>query len=244
MILITRPLLEAEELKAKLLDLKINSYCDSLISFQYDDKWINNQNVYNANSIFLFTSIQAVLSIEKSYSLIDYFKNTKIICVGERVSSYLKSKSVESIISIFKDSDQLTLELDFKSLRENSLIYFCGNNYNASLVEQIRSKNIKCEPIVVYNVKTANALKVETQEMIAKNKIQSVALFSQFSTNVFFDLLQRANLADLFRNKEIFCLSEKISMVARSRNFNNTSFPPFPDEQSLLNVIKKSLSED
>ena len=45
MILITRPLLEAEELKAKLLDLKINSYCD-LISFQYDIG-INNQNVYN-----------------------------------------------------------------------------------------------------------------------------------------------------------------------------------------------------
>ena len=161
MILITRPLLEAEELKAKLLDLKINSCCDSLISFQYDDKWINNQNVYNANSIFLFTSIQAVLSIEKSYSLIDYFKNTKIICVGERVSSYLKSKSVESIISIFKDSDQLTLELDFKSLRENSLIYFCGNNYNASLVEQIRSKNIKCEPIVVYNVKSLMRLRMK-----------------------------------------------------------------------------------
>ena len=68
MILITRPLLEAEELKAKLLELKINSCCDSLISFQHEDKWINNQNVFNANSIFCY-KYQAVLSIEKSYSL-------------------------------------------------------------------------------------------------------------------------------------------------------------------------------
>ena len=241
MILITRPQLEAEELKAKLLDYKINAHCDSLISFHYDDAWMDNQNFSDVNSVCLFTSIQAVLSIEKKYSLNDYLKNVKIICVGERVSNYLKSKSVGNIMNVFQDSDQLISDLDFNNYRKNSLIYFCGNNYNTDLVDQLKSVNIKCEPIVVYSVNTADELSMETQVMIEKNQIQSVALYSQFSANVFISLLQKASLSESFRDKKIFCLSNNIAMNMISRNFKNTIVPSLPNEVSLIDVIKKSL---
>ena len=238
MILITRPQLEAEELKAKLLDNKINAHCDSLISFRHDAAWADQKNILDLNSVCLFTSIQAVLSIEKKYSLNDYLQNVKIICVGERVSNYLKSKSVGNIINIFRDSDQLISELDFNNFRKNSLIYFCGNNYNTDLVKQIKSANIKCEPIVVYFINTADELSMETQEMIKKNNIQSVALYSQFSANLFIDLLKKANLSDSFHDKKIFCLSKKIAMTAKLRNFQNTTIPLTPNEVSMIDVIK------
>ena len=241
MILITRPQLEAEELKAKLLDKKINAHCDSLISFRNNYAWIDNQSVLDINSVCLFTSIQAVLSIEKKYSLKDYLKSVKIICVGERVSNYLKSKSVGNIMNVFQDSDHLIAELDFNYLRKNSLIYFCGNNYNTDLVDQIKSVNIKCEPIVVYSLNTADELSMETQVMIEKNQIQSVALYSQFSASVFMDLLQKADLSDSFREKKIFCLSRNIARNVKSRNFKNIITPALPNEQSMIDVIKKSL---
>jgi uroporphyrinogen-III synthase len=241
MILITRPQLEAEELKAKLLDRKINAHCDSLISFRHNDVWTDNESMMDINSVCLFTSIQAVLSIEKKYSLNDYLKDVRIVCVGERVSNYLKSKSVGNIINIFRDSDQLIAELDFNNFKKNPLIYFCGNNYNTDLVDQIKSVNIKCEPIVVYSVNTAEELSMETQVMIKKNQIQSVALYSQFSANVFMDLLQKANLLDPFRERKIFCLSKNIAMKVKSSGFNNIIIPASSNEVSMINVIKKSL---
>tara|TARA_B100001093_G_scaffold334060_1_gene318996 strand:- start:3429 stop:4160 length:732 start_codon:yes stop_codon:yes gene_type:complete len=241
MILITRPQLEAEELKAKLLDNKIDAHCDPLISFRHNNEWTDHQNMLDVNSVCLFTSIQAALSIEKKYSLNDYLKNVKIVCVGERVSNYLKSKSVSNITNVFRDSDQLIAELDYNNFRPNSLIYFCGNNYNAYLVEQIKSKHIKCELIVVYSVKNADELSMETQLLIKTNDIQSVALYSQFSAHVFMGLLQKANLSDSFRDKKIFCLSNNIAMNVKLRNFKNIIIPPSPNEVSMIDVIKKSL---
>lgn len=240
MILITRPQLEAEELKAKLLDNKIDAHCDPLIFFRHDDAWADHQNMLDVNSVCLFTSIQAALSIEKKYSLNDYLKNVRVVCVGERVSNYLKSKSVSNI-NVFQDSDQFIAELDFINFRQNSLIYFCGNNYNSDLVERIKLANIKCEPIVVYSVNTVEELSIETQEMIEKNNIHSVALYSQFSAKIFMDLLQKANLSESFRNRKIFCLSKNIAMNVKSRNFKNIIISPSPNEVSMINVIKKSL---
>ena len=241
MILITRPQLEAEELKAKLLDNKIDAHCDPLIFFRHDDAWTDHQNMLDENSVCLFTSIQAALSIEKKYSLNDYLENVRVVCVGERVSNYLKSKSVSNIINVFRDSDQLIAEFDFNNFRQNSLIYFCGNNYNSDLVERIKLANIKCKPIVVYSVNTVEELSIETQEMIEKNNIHSVALYSQFSAKIFMDLLHKANLSDSFRNRKIFCLSKNIAMYVKSRNFKNIIISPSPNEVSMINVIKKSL---
>ncbi len=242
MILITRPKLEAKELSLKLLDIKINVHCDSLISFTYDNTWVKKQNLLDVKTVCLLTSVQAALSIEKIYSLDQYFENVKIICIGERVSNYLKGKSVKNILHTFQDSNQLMSELDFQNLKENNLIYFCGNNYNAHLVEQIKSKDIKCEPIVVYHSEVADELKPETRAMIETNKINCVALYSQFSANIFMDLLQKAKLSESFRNKKFFCLSKKISKIVNSGNFNNTVISPLPNEQSMIDVIKKSLS--
>ena len=241
MILITRPQLEAQELKEKLLVNKIGSHCDPLISFHHDDKWTWKQDTLDRNSVCLFTSIQAVLSLEKKYPLKEFLNNKKIICIGERVSSYLKLKSVNNITDTFRDSDHFITELDYKKLRQNSFIYFCGNNYNTFLIEQINAKNIRCTPIVVYNVESAIELDIKTKEMIEKNKIHGVALYSQLSAKIFIELLQKAKLADAFRLKKFFCLSNKIEIIAKTTNFTNTIVATDPDEESMVDVIKKSL---
>ena len=241
MILITRPQLEAEELKAKLLENKIHAHCDPLISFHYDDAWSKKQKMLDANSVCLLTSIQALYSIEKNYSLKDYFNDIKIICVGERVSNYLKSKSAGNIISTFQDSDHLLQELNFENFEENTFIYFCGNQHNEDFIEKVKSKNINLKSIVVYQVEAAQELDVTTREMIEQNTIQSAVLYSKFTADIFIDLLNKAGLSDTFLDKKIFCLSKKIATIIESRNFQNVYSSPAPDEQSMINVIKKSL---
>ena len=140
MILITRPQLEAEELKAKLLENKIHAHCNPLISFHYHEEWAKSQIKLDANSVCLLTSIQAVYSIEKIYSLKNYFNNVKILCIGERVLNYLRSKSVGNIVNTFQDSDQMLSEFNFQNLEKKSIIYFCGNRSNEDFIEKIKSK--------------------------------------------------------------------------------------------------------
>ena len=241
MILITRPQLEAEELKAKLLENKIHAHCDPLISFHYDDAWSKKQKTLDANSVCLLTSIQALYSIEKNYSLKDYFNDVNIVCIGERVSNYLISKSAGNIISTFQDSDQLLLELNFENLKNNSFIYFCGNQYNKKLIEKIKLKNISLKTIVVYQVEAAHEFNTITREMIEQSRIKSVVLYSPFTANIFMDLLYKAGLSDTFLDKKIFCLSKKIAAVVESKNFKNVYISLSPNEQSMINVIKKSL---
>ena len=95
--------------------------------------------------------------------------------------------------------------------------------------------------IVVYQVEAAHELDVTTREMILQNRIKSVALYSKFTANVFMDLLDQAGLSGNFLDKKIFCLSKKIASIFESRNFKNVHTSPVPDEQSMIDVIKKSL---
>ena len=203
MILITRPQLEAEELKAKLLENKIHAHCDPLISFHYDDAWSKKQKTLDANSVCLLTSIQALYSIEKNYSLKDYFNDVNIVCIGERVSNYLISKSAGNIISTFQDSDHLLQELNFENLKNNSFIYFCGNQYNKKFIEKIKLKNISLKTIVVYQVEAAHELDVTTREMILQNTIQSVVLYSKFTADILWTCLTKLVSQILFRQKNI-----------------------------------------
>ena len=77
--------------------------------------------------------------------------------------------------------------------------------------------------------------------MIKQNTIKSVVLYSKFTVNIFMDLLDKAGLSGNFLDKKIFCLSKKIASILESRNFKNVHTSPVPDEQSMIDVIKKSL---
>ena len=101
-------------------------------------------------------------------------------------------------------------------------------------------KTASFKSIVVYQVESANEFDVTTQEMIKQNTIKSVVLYSKFTANIFMDLLDKAGLSDTFLDKKFFCLSKKMQQLLSLETLK-TYTSPSPDEQSMINVIKKSL---
>jgi len=233
-ILITRPKTEAENLKARLKDLKIDSHIDSLISFNHYKKKIN----FEPNHNFLISSIQSVFVIKKNnLNSSKKFKSCNFFVIGERVKNELKKIGAQNIKGTFEDSGKL---ISYLKNYDSKLpfTYLCGSTVNEEFIKELHTLNIKFKMNIVYGVKTKQKLSKKTINLIKNHEISSVALYSSFSTKCFLKLINDAELESYVKKIKYFCLSSKIASILESKNFDHVFYAPKPNQESLIKLIK------
>ncbi len=209
-ILITRPLIDSEDLMGKLFSLghKIVHIPTLKIS------------AYNANPVdakkydaFIFTSANAIRNLK-----LDNQDTNKIcFCVGSITEKIVRLKGYNNTISaggtvnalknIILNSDQID--------KKKSIAYFCGDYISSNLDQELKNEGFQVDKIINYTSEKITELNEENNKIIKNHPPDIIFIYSQRSAESFIEIVKNYSLNGLMTESRVLCISEKVLGVLK-----------------------------
>ena len=231
-ILITRPLIDSEDLMGKLFSLghKI-IHVPTLKISSAKLKPINSKN-YDA---FIFTSANAIRNLK----LINLDKNKLCFCVGAITEKIVRQQGYNNTISaggtvnalknIIINSDQL----DKKKL----LAYICGDNITSNLDQELLKEGFQREKIINYTSEKIQELNETTNKLIKSHPPDIIFVYSKRSAESFIEMVKKYSLNGLMTDSRVMCISEKVFNIFKETGWKKLGIFEAGDEITKLNEI-------
>ena len=207
-ILITRPLIDAEDLMGKIFSLghKIIHIPTLKISSAKTDPIDANQ--YNA---FIFTSANAIRNLK----VIKQDKSKLCFCVGAitekiaRMSGYNNTVSAGGTVNALKN-----LIISSSQINEESKIaYFCGDNTSYDLDLELRKEGIKTNKIINYTSEKIIDLNEENKKIIEGHPPDIILVYSIRSAQSFIEIVKNYSLYPIMTESTVMCISKKVANI-------------------------------
>ena len=210
-ILITRPLIDSEDLMGKLFSLghKIVHIPTLKIS------------AYNANPVdakkydaFIFTSANAIRNLK-----LDNQDTNKIcFCVGSITEKIVRLKGYNNTISaggtvnalknIILNSDQID--------KKKSIAYFCGDYISSNLDQELKNEGFQVDKIINYTSEKITELNEENNKIIKNHPPDIIFIYSQRSAESFIEIVKKYSLNGLMTESRVLCISEKVLGILKN----------------------------
>ena len=207
-IVITRPLLDSEDLMGKLFSLghKI-IHVPTLKISPCKHNLIDPKN-YNA---FIFTSVNAIRSLQ----LLREDKNKLCFCVGAITEKILRQKGYINTISAGGTANALkNIITNSESLdKKKTLAYFCGDNIASDLDKELKRDGFQIEKIINYNSEKIRELNDNTHKLLTNHPPDIIFVYSKRSAESLIDLTKKYSLNGLMTDSRVMCISEKVLSV-------------------------------
>ena len=208
-ILITRPLIDSEDLMGKLFSLghKIIHVPTLKISPMQNLDPINPEK-YNA---FIFTSANAIRNLK----LLNLDKNKLCFCVGAitekivRQQGYNNTISAGGTVNALKNIIINSDHLDKKKI----LAYLCGDNITSDLDLELKKEGFQIEKIINYTSEKIEELNEDTNKLINNHPPDIIFVYSKRSAESFIELVKKYSLNGLMTDSRVMCISEKVLNV-------------------------------
>jgi uroporphyrinogen-III synthase len=213
-ILITRPLIDAEDLMEKffayghkiihLPTLKISNVKTELV----------NSDNFDA---FIFTSANAVRNIRLSNAR----KNLHCFCVGSitekiaRQSGFTNTSSAGGTVNALKN----LIMISDKVNKNSNLAYFCGDNISYDLDLELIKEGLKIKKIVNYSSEAIIDLNDENKKLIENYPPDLIYIYSARSAESFMAIVKNYGLNPLMTQSTVMCISKKVANIFKSREW-------------------------
>jgi len=209
-ILITRPLIDSEDLMGKLFSLghKIVHIPTLKIS-------ASNANSVDAKKYdaFIFTSANAIRNLK-----LDNQDTNKIcFCVGSITEKIVRLKGYNNTISaggtvnalknIILNSDQID--------KKKSIAYFCGDYISSNLDKELKNEGFQVDKIINYTSEKITELNEENNKIIKNHPPDIIFIYSQRSAESFIEIVKKYSLNGLMTESRVLCISEKVLGVLK-----------------------------
>jgi len=209
-ILITRPLIDSEDLMGKLFSLghKIVHIPTLKIS-------ASNVNPVDAKKYdaFIFTSANAIRNLK-----LDNQDTNKIcFCVGSITEKIVRLKGYNNTISaggtvnalknIILNSDQID--------KKKSIAYFCGDYISSNLDKELKNEGFQVDKIINYTSEKITELNEENNKIIKNHPPDIIFIYSQRSAESFIEIVKKYSLNGLMTESRVLCISEKVLGVLK-----------------------------
>ena len=209
-ILITRPLIDSEDLMGKLFSLghKIVHIPTLKISAA-------NSNPVDAKKYdaFIFTSANAIRNLK-----LDNQDTNKIcFCVGSITEKIVRLKGYNNTISaggtvnalknIILNSDQID--------KKKSIAYFCGDYISSNLDKELKNEGFQVDKIINYTSEKITDLNEENNKIIKNHPPDIIFIYSQRSAESFIEIVKKYSLNGLMTESRVLCISEKVLGVLK-----------------------------
>ena len=213
-ILITRPLIDAEDLMGKIFSLGHKIIHIPTLKISSANSEIIDATQYNA---FIFTSANAIRNLKVSRQ----DKNKLCFCVGAitekiaRMSGYNNTVSAGGTVNALKN-----LITSSSQLNENSKIaYFCGDNISYDLDLELKREGIKTNKIINYTSEKITDLNEENKKIISSHPPDIIFVYSARSAESFIEIVKNYSLYPLMTGSKVMCISKKVADIFTINNW-------------------------
>jgi uroporphyrinogen-III synthase len=213
-ILITRPLMDAEDLMEKIFayghkiihlpTLKISTIKTELI----------NPNNFDA---FVFTSTNAVRNLK----LTSTNKSVHCFCVGSitekiaRQSGFTNTSSAGGTVNALKN----LIMISDKVNKNSNLAYFCGDNISYDLDLELKNEGLKIKKIINYSSEIISDLNNENKKLIENFPPDLIYIYSARSAESFVAIVKNYGLNPLVTQSTVMCISKKVASIFKSQGW-------------------------
>ena len=210
-ILLTRPLIDAEDLMGKLFSLghKIIHIPTLKISAAKIDPV--DAKKFDA---FIFTSSNAIRNLK----LINSDKSKVCFCVGAitekivRQAGYNNTISAGGTVNALKNIILNSNQID----KKKSIAYFSGDNISSNLDIELKREGLQIDKFINYTSEKITDLNEENNKIINNHPPDIIFIYSKRSAESFIDIVKKYALNGLMTESRVLCISEKVLSVLKS----------------------------
>lgn len=206
-ILITRPLIDAEDLMGKLFSL--GHKIIHIPTLQV--KPVTNQKCDAKNyDAFIFTSANAIRNLK----LINEDKKKLCFCVGSITEKIVRQKGYSNTISAGGNVNALKniiLNSDFD--KKKKIAYFCGDYISTDLDLDLKMEGYLVDKVINYSSEKIVDLNNENEKILNKHPPDIIFVYSKRSAESFVELVKKYTLNGLMTGSRVLCISEKVLNV-------------------------------
>ena len=233
-ILITRPLIDAEDLMQKFFNFGhkiIHLPTLKILSANVDPI---NPNDFDA---FIFTSANAIRNLK----LLNTNKNLHCFCVGlitekiARQSGYTNTSSAGGTVNALKNLIMISDKIN----KNSKIAYFCGDNTSYDLDLELKKEGLKIKKIINYFSEIITDLNEDTKKLIERYPPDLIYIYSSRSAESFIAIVKNYSLKALMTQSTIMCISEKIASIFRSQGWKKIEIFNPGDEMTKLENLSQ-----
>ena len=207
-ILITRPLIDAEDLMGKFFSLGHKIIHIPTLKISSVKVEPIDESKYNA---FIFTSANAIRNLK----VVKQDKSKLCFCVGAitekiaRMSGYNNTVSAGGTVNALKN-----LIISSSQINEKSKIaYFCGDNVSYDLDIELKREGIKTKKIINYTSEKITDLNEENKKIISSHPPDIIFVYSARSALSFLEIVKNHSLYPLMTESKVKCISKKVADI-------------------------------
>ena len=209
-ILITRPLIDSEDLMGKLFSLGHKIVHIPTLKISAANISLVDAQKYDA---FIFTSANAIRNLKLNN------QDTKKVCfcVGSITEKIVRQKGYNNTISaggtvnalknIILNSDQID--------KKKSIAYFCGDYISSNLDTELKNEGFQVEKIINYTSEKITDLNEENNKIIKNHPPDIIFIYSKRSAESFIEIVKKYSLNGLMTESRVLCISEKVLGVLK-----------------------------
>ena len=210
-ILITRPLIDSEDLMGKFFSLGHKIVHIPTLKISAANVSSVDAKKYDA---FIFTSANAIRNLKLNNQ-----DNSKIcFCVGSITEKIVRQKGYNNTISaggtinalknIILNSDQID--------KKKSIAYFCGDYISSNLDVELKKEGFQIDKIINYISEKITDLNEENNKIIKNHPPDIIFIYSKRSAESFIEIVKKYSLNVLMTESRVLCISEKVLDVLKN----------------------------
>jgi uroporphyrinogen-III synthase len=213
-ILITRPLMDAEDLMGKIFSLGHKIIHLPTLKILPSNIEPVNPNEFDA---FIFTSANAIRNLKLTSSN----KNLHCFCVGSltekiaRQAGFVNTSSAGGTVNALKN----LIIISNKINRNSKLAYFCGDNISYDLDIELNKEGLKIKKITNYRSELIKDLNNDNKKLIELYPPNLVYIYSSRSAESFVAIVKNYSLGPLMTQSTVMCISEKVASVLKTEGW-------------------------
>ena len=213
-ILITRPLIDAEDLMEKFFN-----FGHKIIHLPTLKILSANTDPINSNNFdaFIFTSANAIRNLK----LVNSSKNLHCFCVGSitekiaKQSGYTNTSSAGGTVNALKNLIMISDKIN----KNSNLAYFCGDNVSYDLDSELIKEGLKIKKIINYSSEVISNLNIENKKLIENYPPDLIYIYSARSAKSFVAIVKKYGLNPLVTQSIVMCISKKVASIFKSQGW-------------------------
>ena len=210
-ILITRPLIDSEDLMGKLFSLGHKIIHVPTLKISSVKKESIDISQYDA---LIFTSANAVRNLK----VLNKDKNKLCFCVGSITEKIARQLGYQNTLSAGGTVNALkNLIINSEQINEKSrLAYFCGDNVAYDLDLELKKEGLKINSIINYKSEKITDLNDQNKKIISSHSPDIIFVYSVRSGESFIEITRNHSLYPLMTGSKVMCISDKIASLFKS----------------------------